>query len=204
MADLMVIKADGSVRTSGWNFHGREDAEPAVARIDGSVPEDRHSILTAIRATAERHAQNRDLRALGLSPADWHVLFQALIEAESSYNPTAVSPKGAYGLGQLMPATARSLGVDRTDPNQNLEGAARYLLAQLSEFRDIDLALAAYNAGPRRVRKYGGVPPFSETRAYIARIHRIRSRLSGQPPRKPMVRIATHGTSRAPVVIDLN
>ena len=111
---------------------------------------------------------------------------------------------GAYGLGQLMPATAHSLGVDRTDPKQNLEGAARYLLAQLSEFRDIDLALAAYNAGPHRVREYGGIPPFKETRNYIARIHRIRARLSGQPAEQPVTRIATHGTPRAPVVIKLN
>lgn len=111
---------------------------------------------------------------------------------------------GAYGLGQLMPATARSLGVDRTDPSQNLEGAARYLLAQLSEFRDIDLALAAYNAGPHRVREYGGIPPFKETHNYIARIHRIRARLSGHPAEQPATRIATQGTPRAPVVLKLN
>lgn len=204
MADLMVIKADGSVRTSGWKFHNGETAEPAVAYIDRSVPTSRRSILNAIRATTERHVQNRSLHSVGLSPAEWHILFQALVEAESAYDPTAVSPKGAYGLGQLMPATARSLGVDRSDPGQNLEGAARYLLAQLSEFRDIDLALAAYNAGPHRVREYGGIPPFKETRNYIARIHRIRARLSGQPFEQPIIRVATHGTSRAPVVIDLN
>lgn len=204
MADLMVIKADGSVRTSGWKFHGRETADPAVAHIDGSVPTSRRSILTAIRATSERHTQNRSLHSVGLSPAEWHILFQSLVEAESAYNPTAVSPKGAYGLGQLMPATAHSLGVDRTDPNQNLEGAARYLLAQLSEFRSIDLALAAYNAGPHRVREYGGIPPFKETRNYIARIHRIRARLSGHPAEQPVTRVATHGTPRVPVIIDLN
>ena len=200
----MVITADGSVRTSGWKFHGRETEKPAVARVDGSVPEGRFSILTAIRETSERHAQNRSLRDIGLSQASWHLLFRALVEAESAYNPTAVSPKGAYGLGQLMPATARSLGVDRSDPNQNLEGAARYLLAQLSEFRDIDLALAAYNAGPHRVREYGGIPPFKETRNYITRIHRIRARLSGQPAEQPVTRTATHGTTRVPVVIDLH
>ena len=204
MADLMVIGTDGCVRTSGWKFHGQETAEPVVARVETSVPESHRSILAAIHATSERHVRNRGLRSVGLPPTDWHVLFQSLIEAESNYNPTAVSPKGAFGLGQLMPATARELGVDRNDPNQNLEGAARYLLAQLAEFRDIDLALAAYNAGPHRVRQYGGVPPFSETRAYIARIHRIRSRLSGQPIEQPPIRVATHGTTRAPVVIDLN
>ena len=88
-----------------------------------------------------------------------------------------MSPKGAYGLGQLMPDTARSLGVDPRDPSQNLDGAARYLLAQIATFKDIDLALAAYNAGPHRVVEYSGIPPFAETRDYIARIHRIRSRL---------------------------
>jgi hypothetical protein len=201
MADLMVIGTDGSVRTSGWKFHGQERA---VEHVSPSVPASGQEVLAAIRATSVRHVANRGLRAIGLADTDWHVLFQALIEAESSYNPTAVSPKGAYGLGQLMPATARELGVDRTDPNQNLEGAARYLLAQLAEFRDIDLALAAYNAGPHRVHAYGGVPPFAETRAYIARIHRIRSRLSGQSIEQPVIRVATFGQMRAPVVIDLN
>ncbi len=200
----MVISADGSVRTSGWTHHERETAEPAVERVSPPVPASAREVLAAIRATSDRHAANRSLSVIGLAANDWHVLFQALIEAESSYNPTAVSPKGAYGLGQLMPATARELGVDRTNPNQNLEGAARYLLAQLAEFRDIDLALAAYNAGPHRVREFGGVPPFTETRAYIARIHRIRSRLSGLPIEKPVIRVATFGPTRAPVVIDLN
>lgn len=204
MADLMVIKADGSVRTSNWNFHGRETAEPVVAPVDRPLSEDRHSILAAIRATSERHAQNRSLRAAGLTPADWHFLFRAMIEAESAYDPTATSPKGAFGLGQLMPATARILGVDHNDPTQNLEGAARYLLAQLSTFQDIDLALAAYNAGPHRVREYGGVPPFAETRSYISRIHSIRRRLAGQPSRQPVIRVSTRNKTRIPVVIDLN
>lgn len=200
----MVISADGSVRTSGWTHHGQETAEPAVERVSPPVPASAREVLAAIRATSNRHATNHSLGLAGISHSDWHFLFQALIEAESSYNSTAASPKGAYGLGQLMPATARELGVDRTDPNQNLEGAARYLLAQLAAFRDIDLALAAYNAGPHRVREFGGVPPFTETRAYIARIHRIRSRLSGQPIEQPIIRVATIGPTRAPVVIDLN
>lgn len=204
MADLMVVAADGSIRTSGWIFHGREAAEPAVAHVEPSVPANHRSVIATIRSTSERHVRNRGLRAVGLSPADWHVLFQALIEAESSYNPTSVSPKGAYGLGQLMPATARNLGVDRSDPLQNLEGAARYLLAQLSDFRDIDLALAAYNAGPHRVRKYGGIPPFKETRNYIARIHRIRARLSEQPSEQPFARVSTRGSTRTPVIVDLH
>ncbi|AVW89999.1 lytic transglycosylase domain-containing protein [Roseobacter sp. TSBP12] len=162
----------------------------------------RTEILNLILATADRHEGNRALRQVGLGPDDWQVLFRALVEAESSYNPTAVSPKGAYGLGQLMPDTARALSVDPRDPSQNLDGAARYLLAQLATFKDIDLALAAYNAGPHRVIQYAGVPPFSETRAYIARIHRIQSRLAGTPTNKPSFRLATSLPERAPVLID--
>ncbi len=204
MADLMVIGADGSVRASGWTYHNRTTSKPAVTRAETAAPETNQAILSAIRATSERHNANRTLALVGLSATEWHVLFQALIEAESGYDPVAVSPKGAYGLGQLMPATARSLGVDRTDPHQNLEGAARYLLAQLGAFQDIDLALAAYNAGPHRVREYGGVPPFKETRNYIARIQRIRARLSGQPVEQSLVRVPTRGTTRPPVVIALH
>ena len=109
-----------------------------------------------------------------------------MIEAESAYRVDALSPKGAYGLGQLMPETARSLGVDRTDPAENLDGAARYLLAQIERFGRLDLALAAYNAGPHRVVEYGGIPPFAETREYIARIRAIHARLS-RPEVTPVV-----------------
>ena len=102
-----------------------------------------------------------------------------------------------------MPDTARALGVDPRDPSQNLDGAARYLLAQLATFKDIDLALAAYNAGPHRVVEYSGIPPFAETRDYIARIHRIRSRLAGTPVSTPNTRVADRVPVRAPVLIEL-
>ena len=174
-----------------------------LASLDATPPSDRDGILSLIRATADRHQSNRALRQVGLSADDWQVLFRALVEAESSYNPTALSPKGAYGLGQLMPDTARSLGVDPRDPSQNLDGAARYLLAQLGTFKDIDLALAAYNAGPHRVVEYSGIPPFAETRDYIARIHRIRSQLASTPVSAPDIRVADRAPSRAPVFIDL-
>jgi len=112
--------------------------------------------------------------ALARKMADAHRvpqdLFVRLVEQESGWNPQAVSPKGAVGLGQLMPATAARLGVDPRDPSQNLSAAARYLRMQYDDFRDWRLALAAYNAGPDAVRKYGGVPPYAETQAYVVAI----------------------------------
>lgn len=97
-------------------------------------------------------------------------LFVRQIQAESAFRPDAVSPAGAIGLGQLMPATARELGVDPRDPVQNLEGSARYMKQQLDAFKDPALALAAYNAGPSRVRKAGGIPNITETQNYVSKI----------------------------------
>jgi hypothetical protein len=101
-------------------------------------------------------------------------LVNSVIRAESGFNVRAVSPKGAQGLMQLMPQTASALGVQNAfDPQANVEGGARYL-RELLERYDFDLikALAAYNAGPQRVEQYGGVPPYYETKAYVARIVR--------------------------------
>jgi soluble lytic murein transglycosylase-like protein len=97
-------------------------------------------------------------------------LFLRLIQQESSFNPDAVSSAGAIGLGQLMPGTAADLGVDPYEPEENLRGSARYLRQQLDTFGDTTLALAAYNAGPGNVRKYGGIPPFEETQNYVSKI----------------------------------
>jgi soluble lytic murein transglycosylase-like protein len=97
-------------------------------------------------------------------------LIDALLIQESRYDPFALSPKGAFGLGQLMPDTAHALGVDRYDLRGNLSGAARYLRMHLDSFGQVDLALAAYNAGPGRVRGAGGVPHINETRFYVRQI----------------------------------
>jgi soluble lytic murein transglycosylase-like protein len=94
-------------------------------------------------------------------------LFLRLVQQESGWDAKARSDKGAYGLAQLMPTTARQLGVDRENPAQNLEGGARYLSQQYKIFGSWPLALAAYNAGPKAVIKYDGVPPFKETRSYV-------------------------------------
>lgn len=98
-------------------------------------------------------------------------LFLRLVQQESGWNPSARSPKGATGLAQLMPGTAARLGVDATNPHQNLEGGARYLRMMYDRFGNWRLALAAYNAGPEAVAKYGGVPPYSETRNYVRVIY---------------------------------
>jgi hypothetical protein len=99
-------------------------------------------------------------------------LIRAIILAESSFNPRAVSNRGAQGLMQLMPATARSLGVeDSFDPAVNIDAGVSYFRKMLNRFDgDIRLALAAYNAGSRHVRNYGGVPPFGATRQYIHKV----------------------------------
>jgi soluble lytic murein transglycosylase-like protein len=102
-----------------------------------------------------------------LSPA----LLEALVWQESRWRQSAVSPKGAVGLTQLMPATARELGVDPRDPVANLEGGARYLRAMLDRFDgNVVKALAAYNAGPARVERAGGIPAIRETQGYVAAI----------------------------------
>lgn len=97
-------------------------------------------------------------------------LFKRLVQQESNWNPKARSNKGAIGLAQLMPATARGLGVNPKDPKQNLEGGARYLSQQYRKFGTWRLALAAYNAGPGAVEKYNGVPPYRETQNYVKKI----------------------------------
>lgn len=113
-------------------------------------------------------------------------LLVALIAVESRWNPAAESVAGARGLGQLMPETADGLGVDARDPLQNIAGAAYYLRCLLDRFagRDLQtryrLALAAYNAGTGAVERYGGIPPYPETIAYVARVMALWHRLAAQ------------------------
>ena len=102
----------------------------------------------------------------GVSPA----LLSAVAKAESGYDPRARSGAGAQGLMQLMPGTARELGVDPWDPAQAVDGAARLLKAHLSRFGSTELALAAYNAGPGAVVQHGGIPPYRETRDYVQKV----------------------------------
>ena len=114
-------------------------------------------------------------REAGVDPR----LLAALTWAESGFRPDAGSHAGARGLTQLMPGTAAGLGVDPLDPAQNLRGGARYLRAQLDRFGSVELALAAYNAGPGRVAQAGGIPRIAETQAYVPRVLGYFSQLGG-------------------------
>ena len=113
-----------------------------------------------------------EIRAAARSNAVDEALIRAVIHAESAYQPDAVSPKGAQGLMQLMPDTQSEVAVSNPfDPAQNIRGGAAYLARLLDEFSDdLELAAAAYNAGPSAVYRHGGIPPFEETREYVRRI----------------------------------
>jgi hypothetical protein len=98
-------------------------------------------------------------------------LLAGVAKTESDFDSSAVSSSGAQGLMQFMPATARSLGVDATDPASSIDGAARYLSSLTKQFSSTDLALAAYNAGPGTVQRYGGIPPYPETQNYVRKVN---------------------------------
>jgi soluble lytic murein transglycosylase-like protein len=143
-----------SATTTGPASTGTNAVRPAT-----SAPADVAPFGAEIEAAAARH---------GIDPA----LLKGLIRQESGFDPAARSGAGAVGLTQLMPGTAASLGVtDATDPAQSIEGGAAYLAQQLQRFGgDPAKALAAYNAGPGAVAKYGGVPPYAETQQYVQKV----------------------------------
>ena len=97
-------------------------------------------------------------------------VIKSVMKAESGFRESAVSRSGAIGLMQLMPSTAQALGVDPSDPAQNIDGGTKYLKQQIDRFGSLESALAAYNAGPGSVTRYGGVPPYAETRNYVQEV----------------------------------
>lgn len=171
--------ASDGLRIFGDYKDAAKNDELRIAAVAPNAPAPRPDILAAIEDTGLRYAGHPGLRAADISVSDWLNLYRANIEIESGYNPQAVSRVGAIGLGQLMPDTARVLGVDPRDWQQNLNGSAQYLAMMLAEFGDVRLALAAYNAGPEAVRKHAGIPPFTETRNHVQRVLAVVNRLEG-------------------------
>ena len=161
-AEVMEIGVNGAVtRYAGPAVYTSEGVRPIMAR---AVPAVRAvaapapAVHAAITAAALRQSLNRDL-------------LEAVAWRESGFRQTALSPKGAVGVMQIMPATALGLGVDRYDLHQNIEGGAAYLRLMLNRYSgNLTMALAAYNAGPGAVDRYRGVPPFRETQAYVGAI----------------------------------
>jgi len=163
------IAASSSIQVPGW-LRGGLAIPQAVSYTPGCSPQAyRPSGFLARTAEARRAAYYGMMSAVACEHGIPTGLFDAVIIRESGYNPIATSTANAYGLAQLMPRTANGLGVNRYDPLQNMRGGARYLRQQLDRFGQIHLALAAYNAGPGRIRG-GLVPRITETQAYVSNI----------------------------------
>lgn len=181
-ADVLELGADGARWVAGGPVPASPLSSPSYTIEAATTSGIRGAIDTAIvpdQMLVDAHVRMAGIPPVyaakvaelslryNLSPA----LIEALVWQESRWRENAVSPAGARGLAQLMPGTARYLGVNPDDPMQNLEGGARYLREQLDRFGgDLEKALAAYNAGPGRVIKAGGIPNIAETRQYVAAI----------------------------------
>lgn len=161
-------------------FAGSPLSKAQKSLIDGRLSKQFQMTRLKAEEEAERRyefldtADGGQFRGLARAAAQRHRipvgLFHKLVSTESAWKPRAVSHAGAIGLAQLMPATARRLGVDPWNPRQNLDGGARYLRQQYDRFGSWRLALAAYNAGPEAVARHKGVPPYAETKAYVRKI----------------------------------
>ena len=152
------VDASGRVHFTDTPTHGRWDMYKKESAPAGSVHRSYNDII-------RRHATSYRLE---------EALVKAVIKVESDYQPRTVSKKGAQGLMQLIPSTAKLLRVANPfDPSENIRGGSEYLRKMLDMFdNDLELALAAYNAGPTTVKRYGGIPPYNETQNYVKRVKR--------------------------------
>lgn len=178
---VAMLEELGEWLAAGPGFEGRQ-RDALVRKNLFDLIRERPRRFELFRANLDAEVEREFLRGLPYGgeieqTAERHrldaLLLAALVEVESRFLPDAVSPMGAVGLTQVMPATARWLGVpgDLTDPDSNLDVGARYLSQLLTRFEgDLELALAAYNAGPTTVARYGGVPPYRETRNYVRKV----------------------------------
>ncbi len=170
LSQVIEIGADGSIavydRPSVFTTDGAAPIEPPEADTQREPRPGGSAAAPAAQAAVKREIAAA-ASAYALSPA----LIEAVAWRESRFRHDAVSRTGATGVMQLMPGTARDLGVDRFDLRQNIHGGAAYLSRMVNQFGgDLTLGLAAYNAGPGAVRRWGGVPPYAETRNYVAAI----------------------------------
>jgi soluble lytic murein transglycosylase-like protein len=170
-ADVLEIGAQGAVTIY---------SAPTVFTVDGATP------IQATPAPRAVRAAPGEIAGVIAEASRRYAVPQSLVQAvawrESGFSQTAVSGKGAIGVMQLMSGTARQLGVDPYDMRQNIHGGAAYLSAMLTRYNgDTGLALAAYNAGPGAVDRYGGAPPFKETQRYVADILSRVSQGNGSP-----------------------
>lgn len=168
-----IISAPVTSSTSSHNLSLPSKTSPHPVLLPSSAASSEIMIASNTTDIIERVAAE-----VGIDPN----LLHAVIDQESAFNTRAKSHKGAMGLMQLMPATAQHLGLSEAqyyDPYHNVHAGARYLKQQLQDFGSLPLALAAYNAGPSAVHKYGGIPPYQETRQYVASITYKYSLLGG-------------------------
>lgn len=144
------------------------DTQKVSLSENKTLPRSASAVRTFFGGLADgiRELIKKIARALNMDPR----ILEAVARAESGGSQDAMSPAGAVGVMQLMPETARGLGVNPYDLEQNILGGGMYLKRQMDKFGSLPLALAAYNAGPGNVEKYGGIPPFRETREYVANV----------------------------------
>ena len=147
-----------------------DDDNPYADRLFDDAPS---SIEAMIAETAMKYGNHPALASAGINAVEFRCWFQGLIKQESNFSIGARSHAAAFGLTQIIPGTAKDLGIYPAyydDPRLQLDGGARYLLQQLAKFGSMELALAAYNAGPGAVQKYNGIPPYRETQDYVVKV----------------------------------